>query len=196
MLPARDLFTGFSLVVLASAHLMAAEGVVDLSEAATKEAVARLPDGRMMTPVNQVLTPIGQQVDLPGLRPQALALSPDSQILVTSGKTAEVIVLSPESGNILQRVSLPSEAAEDLADPSSNHILKPDEKGQLSYTGLIFSPDGTRMYMANVNGSIKVFEVSKDHRLKSLGSIALPAANALRRNRQLSHVPQASSSNW
>ena len=139
----------------------------------------------MMTPVNQVLTPIGQQVDLPGLRPQALALSPDSQILVTSGKTAEVIVLSPESGNILQRVSLPSEAAEDLADPSSNHILKPDEKGQLSYTGLIFSPDGTRMYMANVNGSIKVFEVSKDHRLKSLGSIALPAANALRRTNEI-----------
>ncbi|HZR16346.1 MAG TPA: bifunctional YncE family protein/alkaline phosphatase family protein [Verrucomicrobiae bacterium] len=131
--------------------------------------------------MNQVITPVGQQVELPGLRPQALALSPDGQILVTAGKTAEVVVISPTTGNILQRPPLPSEQATDLADPVSSHILKPDEKGQLSYTGLIFSPDGSRLYLANVNGSIKVFAVSKEHRLHPLASIPLPAANALRR---------------
>jgi DNA-binding beta-propeller fold protein YncE len=134
-----------------------------------------------MTPVNQVLTPVGRQVELSELRPQALALSPDGQILVTAGKTAEVVVISPITGNILQRPTLPSEEAADLADPVSSHILKPDEKGQLSYTGLVFSPDGSRLYLANVNGSIKVFAVSREHRLGALASIPLPAANALRR---------------
>jgi hypothetical protein len=44
-------------------------------------------DGRTVTPFNQVLTPAGRQVELPGLRPQAIALSPDGRLLVTSGKT-------------------------------------------------------------------------------------------------------------
>ena len=138
-------------------------------------------EGRTMTPVNQVLTPVGQEVDLPEMRPQTLALSPDGQVLVTSGKTAEIVVLSPTTGNILQRTKLPSEDAEDLSDPVSSHILKPDDKGQVSFTGLMFSPDGTRLYLANVNGSIKVFEVSKTHQFKGLASIALPPAKAPRR---------------
>jgi len=134
-----------------------------------------------MTPVNQVLTPVGHEVDLPELRPQALALSPDGQVLVTSGKTPEIVVLSPTTGNILQRVKLPSQDADDLADPVSSHILKPDDKGQLSFTGLVFSPDGSRLYMANVNGSIKVFDVSKTHEFTALASISLPLAKAPRR---------------
>ena len=138
-----------------------------------------------MTPVNQILTPVGQQVELPELRPQALVLSPDNQILVTAGKTAELVVISPTTGNILQRATLPSEEATDLADPVSSHILKPDAKGQLSYTGLVFSPDGSRLYLANVNGSIKVFAVSKAHRIQALASIPLPPANAPRRKPEI-----------
>jgi len=34
-------------------------------------------------------------------------------------------------------------------------ILEPDTKGQQSYTGLVFAPDGSRIYLANVSGSIK-----------------------------------------
>ena len=151
----------------------------------TKEPVARLPEGRVITPVNQVVTPVGLQVDLPQMRPQALALSPDGEILVTAGKTAEAVVISPTTGKILQRAGLPSEEATDLADPVSTHILKPDEKGQLSFTGLVFSPDGSRLYLANVNGSIKVFEVSKHHHLRGVGSIPLPAANAPRRKAEI-----------
>ena len=37
-------------------------------------------------------------VDLPGMRPQGLALSPDGKILVTAGKTHELVVLDPEAG--------------------------------------------------------------------------------------------------
>jgi hypothetical protein len=180
----RKLFTGSSLALLTSLALAVGESPIQIPGTATKAPVARLAGGGVMTPVNQVLTPVGQQIDLPGLRPQALALSPDGQILVTAGKTSEVVVLSP-FGDILQRPALPSEEANDLADPVSNHILKPDEKGQLSYTGLVFSPDGTRVYLANVDGSIKLFEVSKDHQLIGLGSIPLPHANAPRRKAEI-----------
>src|SRR5438270_177432 len=77
--------------------------------ASSSEPVARLNDGRIVTPVNQILTPVGTQVDLPGLRPQALALSPDGKILVTSGNTAELLVLAHDTGRLLQRVRLPAE---------------------------------------------------------------------------------------
>jgi hypothetical protein len=46
----------------------------------------KISNNRYYTPANQILTPTGLQVELPGLRPQALALSPDGKILVTSGK--------------------------------------------------------------------------------------------------------------
>jgi YVTN family beta-propeller protein len=179
------LFTGFSLLMVMTRSALAGQPTNESPPQELKDPVARLPGGRTMTPVNQVLTPVGQQVDLPGLRPQALALSPDGQILVTAGKTAEVVVLSPLTGNVLQKASLPSEDATDLGDPVSTHILKPDEKGQLSYTGLAFSPEGTRLYLANVNGSIKVFKVSKEHRLSSAGTIPLPPANAPRRKAEI-----------
>ena len=52
-----------------------------------------------MTPVNQVLTPIGRQVDLPGMRPQGVALSPDGKLLVVSGKTSEYTLSSVVQAN-------------------------------------------------------------------------------------------------
>jgi YVTN family beta-propeller protein len=117
-------------------------------------------DTRIITPVNQVLTPIGIQVELPDMRPQALALSPDNRLLITSGKTHSLVVVNPESGDILQKLPLPSEKATNIEPASvSTHILLPDKEGQVSYTGLIFSRDGKRIYLSNVNGSIKVFTV-------------------------------------
>jgi YVTN family beta-propeller protein len=152
----------------------------------TREAVARGADGRIMTPANQIVTPAGRLVDLPDMRPQTLALSPDGKILVTSGKTHDLVVVNPEDGRILQRVPLPAEAATETAPGVvSDHILKPDEKGQVSFTGLAFSPDGTRIYLANVNGSIKVFSVDKDHVVKGLRSFPLPLAKAPRRDQEI-----------
>ena len=151
---------------------------------ASTEHVGPAGTNRFITPANQILTPAGLQVELPGLRPQALALSPDGRILVTSGKTAEIVVVDPASGKILQRAALPSEKDFD-PDPVSANILAPDQEGQLSYTGLVFSPDGSRLYLANVDGSIKVFAVDRAHQLSSLFTIPLEHIRAVKRTNDI-----------
>ncbi len=141
---------------------------------------------RIILPINQVLTPAGKQVELPALRPQVISLSPDGKLLVTSGKTAELVVLEPSSGKILQRVPLPPEPVGDSKpEDVSSAILRLDKKGQVSYTGLTFSPDGSRIYLSNVNGSIKVFAVDSKHQIEPLYSIPLPAANIQKRTQAL-----------
>ncbi|MDB6034485.1 MAG: Phosphoesterase family protein, partial [Verrucomicrobiales bacterium] len=69
--------------------------------------------------------------------------------------------------------------------PVSGNILSPDKEGQLSYTGLVFSPDGTRVYLANVDGSIKVFSVDRLHQISPLFTIPLPAVNAVKRKAEI-----------
>ena len=76
------------------------------------EPVGQVGPQRYVTPVHQVLTPVGIQVELPGMRPQGLALSPDGRLLATSGKTQELVLIDPQSGEIKQRVALPSSKAQ------------------------------------------------------------------------------------
>ena len=75
----------------------------------------------LVTPVNQVVTPAGIWVALPGLRPQALALSPDGKLLVTSGLSHELLALDPATGKILQHVPLPPDAVGQEAPVTSTH---------------------------------------------------------------------------
>ncbi|HMJ65381.1 MAG TPA: phosphoesterase, partial [Candidatus Binatia bacterium] len=152
----------------------------------TTESVGRHATNRTVTPVNQILTPYGVQVELPDLRPQALALSPDGKLLATSGKTSEVVMVDPESGRILQHVKMPSDDDDDpQPEVASENILDPDKKAQLSFTGLIFSADGSRLYLANVNGSVKVFDVTRDGKVTGSFSIRVPHANAPRRTNDI-----------
>ncbi len=150
------------------------------------ERVGRQGTNRVVTPVNQVVTPLGRQIDLPGLRPQGLALSPDGKLLITSGKTSELIVMDPLTGEIRQRVELPS-ASQIEPQPSvpSSNILKPDSDAILSFTGLVFSPDGRHIVLSNVKGSLKVFVVAADGRVTGSHSLALPPANAPRRKEEI-----------
>jgi DNA-binding beta-propeller fold protein YncE len=164
-----------ALLISASANLSADE-----------EMVGHRRDGSVLTPVNQVLTPLGKQIDLPGLRPQALALSPNGRLLVTSGKTSELVVIDPARAVIKQRVLLPAEESETAVEPPvSEQVLHPDEEGLLSYTGLIFSPSGSEIYMSNVNGSVKVFDSSATGRVTPRTSWKLPEASAPRREAEI-----------
>ena len=152
----------------------------------TQETVGHVGTNRYYTPVNQVLTPAGLQVELPGMRPQALALSPDGRLLVTAGKTHDLVVVDPQSGKVLQRALLPSEKQQDATpNPVSTHILQPDKDAELSFTGLAFSPDGSRIYLANVDGSVKVFGVEKGGHVAGLFTMPLPPANAPRRKKEI-----------
>ncbi|HAR35638.1 MAG TPA: phosphoesterase [Acidobacteria bacterium] len=142
--------------------------------------------GRMVVPVNQVVEPYGQQVQLPGLRPQGLALSPDGKLVAVSGKSSELIIIDPIDLRILQKVPLPSESQnEPFPETASGNILEPDTKGQLSYNGLVFSPDGKHLYLSNVNGSLKVFSVYSDGQVRPSHTILLPPANAPRREEEI-----------
>ena len=144
---------------------------------ATTETVGHNTNG-LETPVNQLVTPAGILVELPGMRPNALALSPDGERLVTAGLTQRLIVINPATGTILQRVRLPADDKIPPTESVSSSILQPNEKAKLSFTGLVFSPDGSRIYLANVNGDIKVFGVDPDHKVTPLYSLPLPPANA------------------
>jgi YVTN family beta-propeller protein len=156
------------------------------AQPATRDVVGQIGPNRYYTPANQVLTPAGLRVELPGMRPQALALSPDGRLLATAGKTHDLVVLDPQSGEVLQRVPLPPEDDRDpTPNPVSDHILKPDKDGQLSFTGLVFAPDGSRIYLANVNGSVKAFGVQGGGRVVGLFTMRLPPANALGRKAEI-----------
>ena len=96
------------------------------------EVVGKAGPNRYIVPTNQVLTPAGVQVDLPKLRPQALALSPDGVVLITAGKTNEVVVVDPATGKVRQKVTLPGKkkVAKTEADKKSDQVAKSDkEKG-------------------------------------------------------------------
>ena len=152
------------------------------AQAADTEPVGRRGTNRTVLPVNQVVTPLGVQVDLPGLRPQALALSPEGKILIVAGKTSELVVVDPGTGAIRQRVPLPRTT---YPQAPSENVLRPDKEGQISFTGLRFSPDGRRGFLSDVNGSVVVFEVAADTTLRVARSIRLPGAKAPRREEEI-----------
>jgi DNA-binding beta-propeller fold protein YncE len=138
----------------------------------------------LVTPANQLVTPAGTQIDLPGIRPNALALSPDGKILITSGLTNQLIVINPATGKILERVPFPADMAPEHATVSVEGFVV-RTKAQLSFTGLKFSPDGSRVYLSNVNGDIKVFGVGKTNEVSPLFSVLLPPLKAFDRTNEI-----------
>jgi YVTN family beta-propeller protein len=157
-----------------------AHGRQDTAATADREPARRGEGYRLVTPVNQIVEPAGRQLDLAKLRPQALALSPDGRILAVSGKTHDLFIVDPASWKMAQKeVPLPSNSAPAAAEGSASlRNLAPDAESQLSFTGLIFSPDGSRIYLSDVQGSIKVFDVDASHHVQGLRSFFLPPANA------------------
>ena len=176
----------FWLIILGLMFGLVACGQETSLPSSDQSPVGVTADGRTVLPVNQVLQPFGEQLPLPGLRPLGLAFSLDRKIVVVTGKTSELWVINPETLEIIQKVPFPSEK-QTVAPPtpSSANILKPDKKGQISYTGLVFSPQGQWLYLSNVRGSIKVFAVDSNGRIQPSHTLALPPANAPRRQAEI-----------
>ncbi|MDB6028806.1 MAG: hypothetical protein JWM68_5029, partial [Verrucomicrobiales bacterium] len=171
----------FRMVGVITATLLAATLI---SAADRVEIVGRIDARTTITPINRVLTPAGRQIELPETRPQVAALSPDNAILVTSGLHF-LFVIDPATGNVIQRVPLPLAGKSEISDIVSEEILKPDTTARASYTGLTFSPDGSRLFLSAVNGSVKAFSVGKDHKVTGRGSFPLPDAKAPRRDNEI-----------
>ena len=181
--------------------------------------VGRLGPDTYITPTGQLLTPAGRQVELPGMRPQAIALSPDGRTLVTSGKTTNLVLIDPGSGQVIQTVSLstnrpaaqsrPTPATDAGENAGTNEVVAADEapgttnetavatntvtrtrvapdRPELSFTGITFSPDGKRLYVANTNRNIRVFIVDQQGRLGAAESFNVPEA---RDSRQKFEIP-------
>ncbi len=130
--------------------------------------VGRVAANLYQTPNGQLLTPTGRQVELPGMRPQALALSPDGRLLATGGKNRALALIEPASGCILQTLQLSTSKTE-----SNSEIAT----AMISFTGLIFSPDSRRIYLSNTAGNIWVFPVDPERWVGKPKVYAIPDAN-------------------
>jgi DNA-binding beta-propeller fold protein YncE len=154
--------------------------LVQAEDSAPNFYAATLPVGYstngFMAPVNQMITPFGTWVQLPGVRPNALALNPNGGMLVLSGMNRELLVADPVTGAIRQRVPFPAPQAGLNAQAGSALALNANLTDKMSFTGIAFAPDGSRIYLSNVNGDIKVFAVTNQS-VSPLFSIPLPPAN-------------------
>ena len=163
----------------------ALNGSAPLVSAATDPATALVSAERYVMPTGQILTPAGRQVALPELRPQALALSPDGAILVTAGRTKNLVVVDAATGAVLQTVRLPADPKNTAPGSKAATQLGAAPGAQLSLTGLVFSPDGTHIYLSSTLGDVKVFAVDKEHHVTAAGSLAVPEARTAKRKMEL-----------
>ena len=116
---------------------------------------------RYVTPTGQWLAPAGLQVELPGMRPQALALSPDGALLAVACKGNVLVLIDPGAGTILQTVALSSTREQARPDAAAGGAAAGQTEqrlmtAQMSFTGLVFSPDGGRLYLSSAGGNVWV----------------------------------------
>lgn len=140
------------------------------------EAVGRVDANLYHTPNGQMLTPAGLQVELPGMRPLALASNPAGTLLATAGKNHTLVLINPADGRIVQTVRL---ATEDPVNASKTNTA------QMSFEGLIFSPDGKRIYLSNTGGNVWVIPVDSDRIIGKPILFSVPGANAPNQKHEL-----------
>ena len=92
------------------------------------------PDGTILVPTNQLLSPAGLQILFPG-RPTDLALSPDGSLLAVKNMR-DILLVRMQDRAILQTL--------------------PVEKGGQGFVGILFSEDGKRIFTTDSEGLIHV----------------------------------------
>jgi len=115
-------------------------------------------DGRIIVPTNQVLSPAGRQVIVGG-RPTDVALSPDGRWLAVLN-LREVVLVNVESGEVVGKA------------PNRDE----------SFKGIVFAPDGKRVYASTTTDAIGVFDVSDDGKLTAAKPIEVPPKSRTERD--------------
>ncbi len=128
-------------------------------------AVGPRPDGAYVVGSGQIITPAGTQVLIQGRLFDA-ALSPDQSILAVKA-SQNVVLVQAQTGAILQIAPLPIDKS----------ISMLSSLGGQSFTGLIWSDDGTQLYCTDAYNSIHVASRGTDGRIAFGKPILLPTAN-------------------
>src|SRR5438034_113432 len=113
-------------------------------------------EDRIVVPTNQVLSPAGRQVAFSD-RPTDVALSPNGRWLAVLER-GHVAIIDPDRGEMVSR----------LVHASG------------SVAGIVFAPNGTRLFASNTRGSIGVFDLDDDGKLTAQTPIRLPVAATAR----------------
>jgi len=99
------------------------------------------PDGTVITPTHQRLTPAGFQVTFPG-RPVDLVLGPKEKYLYVKNKS-DILIIRINDRAIMQTL--------------------PMKKGGNSFVGLLLSKDGKKLYTSDARQRVWEATISKDH---------------------------------
>jgi YVTN family beta-propeller protein len=110
------------------------------------------PDGTILVPTNQLLSPAGLQILFPG-RPTDLALSPDGNLLAVKNMR-DILLVRMQDRAILQTL--------------------PMEKGGQGFVGILFSEDGKRIFTTDSEGLIHVAALDAQNVMRWETTIALP----------------------
>jgi YVTN family beta-propeller protein len=152
-------------------------------------------------PTGQLLTPAGWQIPLPKMRPQGLALSPDGKLLAVAGNSERLLLLSTKTGETLQAVLLSlvtrevrtnkttnavPEAVEKIANKTnSTTVVSVTNTANLSFTGLAFSPEGSRLYLSNSKGTVWAFRLEQDRVVGVPRAFSLPETDSPKQRKEI-----------
>jgi len=145
------MFASCCLILVMRVPLQAADDAADAKPAYDNQRVGDTVNGRIVVPTNQVLSPFGRQVAFSG-RPTDVALSPNGRWLAILNRN-EAMMVDLESSEIISR--------------------QPHRGG--SYKGIVFTPDGKKLLMSCIRGTIEVFSVSAEGELTKQEPITPPA---------------------
>ncbi len=120
-----------------------------------EQSVGPQSDGSILVPSNQMLRPSGLQINFPG-RPVDIALTPDEKFLIVKNSFG-LEVISITDKKVVQTL--------------------PFESGGASFTGLLLSKSGRKIFVTNAQDLILTAEIGEDHAIKWTGSLKLPEPN-------------------
>jgi YVTN family beta-propeller protein len=117
--------------------------------------VGQQTDGSVVATTDQVLIPAGQQVQIGGVRPNAVALNPD-------GKTAAFLTSGSDFVTVV-----------DLVTGTKKQTLKiSDGRSGGPPSGITYSKDGRKLFASDTSGKIMIADVNADGTL-TLNSLAI-----------------------